>query len=316
MLTFIYRGPLASCNYACGYCPFAKKHDSRADILRDGRALLRFVGFVESRNAPSAVFFTPWGEALIRRSYQAAIARLSRMRGVQRVAIQTNLSAPLAFLDDCDVARVGLWCTFHPTEVALDRFLERCVELSRRGVPYSVGIVGRPDHVALAAELRRRLPTDVYLWVNADRRAAYDAESLAALLRVDPLFHHNLEPPRSAGAPCAAGHDAVSVDGDGNLRRCHFIPEIIGNLYEADWERALAPRPCSRESCTCHIGYVHRRDLPLRALFGAGLLERRLPVFRADQVSITGAYADGSSNPAIHAAASWQRVIAGGTRNT
>ncbi len=105
----------------------------------------------------------------------------------------------------------------------------------------------------------------------------------------------------------------VSVDGDGNLRRCHFLPEIIGNLYESGWEDALRPRLCNKESCTCHIGYVHRRDLPLRQIFGDGVLERRLPLA---QVSISGAYSDGSSKPAIQAAASWQRVGVGGTRST
>ena len=98
------------------------------------------------------------------------------------------------------------------------------------------------------------------------------------------------------------------------MRRCHFLPEVIANVYEPGWESALAPRPCPSRACTCHIGYVHRRDLPLGALFGDGILERRLlPIA---QVSSTGVYADGSSNPAIQAAAAWQRVSAGGTRRT
>ena len=27
-LSILYRGPLSSCNYACGYCPFAKRRAS------------------------------------------------------------------------------------------------------------------------------------------------------------------------------------------------------------------------------------------------------------------------------------------------
>jgi MoaA/NifB/PqqE/SkfB family radical SAM enzyme len=313
MTTFVYRGPLASCNYACSYCPFAKQRDSRADLARDATALERFVSFVEGRREPSRVFFTPWGEALIRKPYQAALARLSHAPQVGRVAIQTNLSAPLAFLQRCKVERIGLWCTFHPTEVGLERFVARCARLSELRVPYSVGIVGRLEHLELAAELRRRLPDDVYLWVNADRRANYDAAAIAELSALDPLFRYNLRPEPSLHADCAAGDDVVSVDGAGNVRRCHFLPEVIGNLYEPGWEDALRPRPCSKPSCTCHIGYVHRRDLPLRQIFGDGVLERRLPLA---QVSSSGAYSDGSSKPAIQAAASWQRVSVGGTRST
>lgn len=313
MLTILYRGFLASCNYACSYCPFAKRRDSRADLARDARALARFCSWLQARPGPSRVLFTPWGEALIRKSYQQALARLSRHPQISRVAIQTNLSAPLSFLDDCDVSRLGLWCTFHPSEVSLERFVERCSELALRKVPFSVGIVGRSEHVELATELRRRLPDDVYLWVNADRRASYDAAELSRLLAVDPLFGFNLAPAPSQGADCAAGHEVISVDGDGDVRRCHFLPEVIANIYEPGWERALAPRPCQKPSCTCHIGYVHRRDLPLSRVFGDGILERRLPLFH---VSTSGAYAEGSSNPAIQAAASWQSVSVGGTRST
>ena len=57
MLTVLYRGPLASCNYACAYCPFAKKKDSRQDLQRDARGLERFVDWVAGRSTPTSVFF-------------------------------------------------------------------------------------------------------------------------------------------------------------------------------------------------------------------------------------------------------------------
>jgi len=312
-LSILYRGPLASCNYDCAYCPFAKQKDSAAELAADAEALARFVRFVLGREGETSVFFTPWGEALIRRHYQRAIAELSNAAHVARVAIQTNLSGSLRFLDRCNTSRLGLWCTFHPTQTTIERFAERCRILDDRGVPYSVGIVGRADAIETARRLREAIHPDVYVWVNADRTASYDAASLAELLAVDPLFGANLAPPPSLGAPCAAGHEVVSVDGAGDVRRCHFVPDVIGNVYEREWERALAPRACPRATCTCHIGYVHRRDLPLTPLFGDGVLERRV---RLPQVSISGAYWDGSSNPAIHAAASWQRLVSGGTRST
>src|SRR4051812_46347375 len=65
-LSILYRGPLASCNYACRYCPFAKHRESREEHEADGRALARFVDWVETRAEDRiSVFFTPWGEALI-----------------------------------------------------------------------------------------------------------------------------------------------------------------------------------------------------------------------------------------------------------
>jgi hypothetical protein len=43
-LSILYRGPLSSCNYACGYCPFAKRRETAAELARDREALARFVG--------------------------------------------------------------------------------------------------------------------------------------------------------------------------------------------------------------------------------------------------------------------------------
>ena len=61
------------------------------------------------------------------------------------------------------------------------------------------------------------------------------------------------------------------------MRRCHFIAEPIGNVYEPAWRDALVPRPCSNVDCHCHIGYVHLDYLELDKVFAGGLLER-IPV--------------------------------------
>ena len=45
-LSILYRGPLSSCNYGCDYCPFAKHHETAAELARDRRALERFIDWV------------------------------------------------------------------------------------------------------------------------------------------------------------------------------------------------------------------------------------------------------------------------------
>src|SRR5688572_32770434 len=113
-LTILYRGPLSSCNYGCSYCPFAKHAETRAEHEADGRALARFVHWAAGQTAVNlAVFFTPWGEALIRRRYQQALAQLSHLPHVSRVAIQTNLSCRLDWVEECDKNRLALWATYH-----------------------------------------------------------------------------------------------------------------------------------------------------------------------------------------------------------
>jgi MoaA/NifB/PqqE/SkfB family radical SAM enzyme len=286
-LSILYRGPLSSCNYACGYCPFAKRTETAAELARDRACLERFVTWVGGRSADSiGVLFTPWGEALVRRWYSDALVSLTRMSHVCKAAIQTNLSCRLDWLNACDLTRLALWCTFHPTETTRERFLAKCLELYARGVRFSVGVVGMKEHFAEIANLRRELPADVYLWVNAYKRDPnyYTAEMAEQLTRLDPLFPINNQYHRSRGEPCRAGATVISMDGDGTVRRCHFIREPIGNLYAPDFERCLVERPCSNDTCGCHIGYVHLDRLRLYETFGDGVLER-VPVARSDRFS-------------------------------
>lgn len=281
-LSILYRGPLVSCNYACGYCPFAKRAESRAELAHDRACLDRFVQWVADwRGGPVGVLFTPWGEALVRRWYQDALVTLTNTPHVVKAAVQTNLSCKLDWVDACDKNTLALWCTYHPGETTRNKFLAKCAELRARGVRFSVGVVGTREHLAEIAAVRAALPADVYVWVNAYKREPdyYSPEMLADLARVDPLFPVNNTRHPSRGHSCRTGESVISVDGDGTVRRCHFVRDVIGNIYDADFADSLRERPCPNESCGCHIGYVHLDRLGLADTFGPGVLERvPLPV--------------------------------------
>jgi len=276
-LSILYRGPLSSCNYACWYCPFAKHRERAEELAKDRRDLERFVDWVASHSERQfGLLFTPWGEALVRRWYRDALVRLTNLRHVRRAAIQTNLSCPLDWVEACDKDRLALWATYHPTEVDRARFVEKCRELRGQSIRFSVGVVGLKEHAAEIEALRRELPADVYLWINAykDRADYYLEDDVRRFEGIDPLFPLNNVRHPSRGRACRAGHTVISVDGDGTIGRCHFIKEPLGNLYDPDFEKALYPRPCTNETCGCHIGYVHLEHLGLYEVFGAGVLER------------------------------------------
>lgn len=276
-LSILYRGPLSSCNYACGYCPFAKRTETADELAHDRACLDRFTAWVACRTADRiGVLFTPWGEALVRRWYQDALARLTNLPNVGKAAIQTNLTCKLDWVDGCDRSKLALWCTYHPGEVTRDRFLAKCRELIDRGVRFSVGVVGLREHRGEIEALRRELPADVYLWINAYKREPdyYAPDLLAAFEAIDPLFPVNNQYHASLGESCRAGSTVISVDGDGTIRRCHFIKRPVGNIYEPGFEAHLIDRPCTNDACGCHIGYVHLDRLKLYDVFGDGVLER------------------------------------------
>lgn len=292
----LYRGSLSSCNYACSYCPLAKSFNAPAELQQDQHELERFVSWIAALETRIGILFTPWGEALVHQYYRKAITVLSRLPHVCRVAIQTNLSAPLGELAEANRSSLALWTTFHPGEVPFSRFVASCHDLDTAGIRYSVGVVGLREHFDAIERLRRELRPAVYIWINAFKRVPgyYQPHEIARLLEVDPYFHWNLHTYSSGGRACSAGETMFAVDGAGNVRRCHFISEIIGNIYDPDFGACLKNRACSAATCGCHIGYVHRPALRLSELYGPGLLERipaRWPEVSADfarAVSLNG----------------------------
>lgn len=273
-LTILYRGPLASCDYDCPYCPFAKRRDTPGQLRADRAALERFTAWVAAQPHPISVLFTPWGEGLVRSWYRRALTELSHLPHVERVAIQTNLSARLDWVADADPATLALWATYHPGQVDYERFLGRCRELTERNVRHSVGIVGLPEHLAYARRLRADLPPGTYLWVNAAEGHTYSDADAAEWTGIDPLFGYSRRPYASRGLPCRTGDSVISVDGEGTVRRCHFVPDVLGDLYDGSFRAALRPRPCPLATCDCHIGYVHLEPLGLYDVFAGGVLER------------------------------------------
>ncbi|MCW0220596.1 MAG: STM4011 family radical SAM protein [Prosthecobacter sp.] len=272
----LYRGPLSSCNYACGYCPFAKTKNTRAELDYDAACLSRFTDWVATRSEQIGILFTPWGEAMHHLHYQEAMRRLSHLPNVWRVAAQTNLSFAPDKLQDCHRDSTALWTTYHPTETTIPRFIAKSLSLSEIGIRHSVGVVGRKEAFEDIRSLRAKLPPEIYLWINAWKREVdyYNHEEMAELRDIDPYFDFNAHPHPSLGLACRSGHLAFTVDGQGDMRRCHFIKDIISNIYEPGFENALRPRTCSISQCRCHIGYVHLNHLKMDTIFGESLLER------------------------------------------
>jgi hypothetical protein len=274
-LRLLYRGALSSCNYDCGYCPFAKRVDSKELTARDRASLERFVDWCATTNYTLRILFTPWGEALVRRHYREAFVRLSHLQQVVELGIQTNLSRNPLWLETVNKAPIRLWCTYHPSQTTRQAFLRRIESLLRLGVGFSVGMVALREDLHEIAAMRLALDAlaargghPIYLWLNAyDGRTEdyYQRADIETLSSIDPHFSYNLQPAPSLGAECSAGRRALSVDANGDVRPCHFVQLRLGNLYDGSFERGLAERPCPNARCDCYIGYALRDDLPFKA---------------------------------------------------
>lgn len=279
MSTLYYRGALSSCNYDCSYCPFSKTTDSAEVLAQDRAQLQRFVGWIQGQAGSGSrfsIFFNPYGEALVHRWYREAMVELSHMEHVDKVAVQTNLSVKLDWTTELNREKAAFWATYHPEQTTESRFLSQGIQLYKQGISFSVGTVGLKPYFEAIQSMRRSLPEDVYLWVNAfkDKPRYYTAEDVAILQAVDPYFEHNLADYASLGRRCRTGQDVFFVLGSGQVKRCYKDKRMIGHLYRDGLAALSKERPCQLKQCGCYIGYVHMPELSLQAVYGASLLER------------------------------------------
>lgn len=275
--TLIYRGPLSSCNYDCHYCPFAKNTMTREELEQDEFKLQKFFNWVvRNKEDNLKLLFTPWGEALIHDFYQNALSDLSHLSHVEKVVIQTNLSCKTTWMEKVNKAKFALWCTYHPSVVPRERFLEKCSELQELGVQFSVGMVGVKSDIEEIQAMRKNLDSSIYLWVNAykDELNYYSSDEIETLNNIDSLFHLNLNNYESLGKHCWAGESSFSINGDGDIARCHFIKEKIGNIYEKPLKTLSQSTACTMKECTCYIGYTFMKNSESRGLFAEKYLER------------------------------------------
>ena len=275
-LTILYRGPLESCNYDCAYCPFAKKKNTKAELAYDKECLLRFENWVAQQNREIRILFTPWGEALIRKYYQESLHRFSWMANVRKVSIQTNLSGSLSWTQHANPKTLALWTTFHPTETTIPKFIDQCNQLSQHQIPFSVGIVGKKENFPFIQQLKDTLPNTIYLWVNAYKRQPdyYTPEEVDWLQTMDPLFSWNNTIYQTKGKSCFAGETSISIDGEGQVMRCHFIKAPLGNIYQQPIDDMLRKQPCTNNNCRCYIGYINLKALNLNQIYSERILER------------------------------------------
>ncbi|MBR4083217.1 MAG: STM4011 family radical SAM protein [Lachnospiraceae bacterium] len=282
-----YRGLIKSCNYSCAYCPFSK-HVSKRELEADAVELVRFVHFVEQRTDVGAVQIVPYGEALIHEYYWEAMAVLSKLPQLELVGCQTNLSFPVEHMlkvfqqaGGCR-EKLRLWCTFHPTMVSGECFLNQCKLLEKEQVGFCVGSVGVPEQRERLTQLREKLSKAVYMWVNPmdGLGRPYTEAEIADFVKIDAFFPYLLKHTKAQAAQCKGCQGkALFVHSNGDVTPCNISRKRLGNIYQSyDLEPPLEIKGCGQRECSCYLAYSNRMDMPEMVCYG------KYPAFRVATV--------------------------------
>ena len=283
-LIILYRSPIEFCNYACPYCPWhANPRTIRPERLQQDREELeRITQRLLELAWDCEVFLVPKGENLILDYYWEALSRLLQGETIRRVTVQTNLSfdplARLGAMSEASLRKLALWISYHPMQAAegIPSFLDKLNCLQQCGVTFSVGLVGLREHFATLRQLAPALAErEITLWVNAYKREPgyYSPQEQTFLESIDPTFTWTHIRLPTLGVPCHAGHLSVFLDSQGDLRRCLFAPETLGNIF-SDFALLEKAHPCPQTSCHCYLGHLNIPSLGYESRYGENLCVR------------------------------------------
>ncbi|WFD11816.1 STM4011 family radical SAM protein [Tepidibacter hydrothermalis] len=278
--TIFYRNYMKYCNYKCGYCPFSKYSLDEIKIHRDKRYFQKFIDYIENSNDEFNIFIAPRGELLNFDYYKYGIEKLSKLKNIGEIVVQTNLSSDLNWINNVNKEKLILWTTYHPSEVSLDKFYCKVNKLSKLGIRFTVGAVGIKENLSILADLKEKIDKisgyKPYIWINAykDETNYYSKEDVEFIKKIDPLFEFNLKNYKCKNSLCKTGENVFWVQGNGTIHRCYKNKVKLGNLYKDKLEDIKKEQVCQSNICTCYIGYTNIKNLNLDDIYKTSILGR------------------------------------------
>ena len=204
------------------------------------------------------------GETFINKTVVEGARQLSNHDNTHAVNLISNLSFSFKqyekIFQGFDLSRLGLVCSFHPTEIKdVEKWIATAVEVNKI-VDLAIVLVAWPPLMATLAENKKRLE-DIGLEVfvqafhgwNEEKKfpesySGADRELLQSVFYSEHDFQHmvQLKQPGS----CYAGVDYIYVDINGNISRCGTYKTPLGNLFN-DFKLMSEPAMCPGSECWC-----------------------------------------------------------------
>lgn len=151
--------------------------------------------------------------------------------------------------------------------VNIDDFVAKVYALEKY-ISISVGVVGNPNDIEEIIELRKKIPKNVYMWINAMEGLGreYTIEEIGFFVKIDPMFTSEIT--RQADYNCNCCREHIFVNFNGNIQSCNRKKELIGNIYKSDF---IKNSECNGN---CYLSYSHTNNFRKNNLIGENNLFR------------------------------------------
>ncbi|MBN2407404.1 MAG: radical SAM protein [Elusimicrobia bacterium] len=269
-ITFTWDIHLA-CNYRCPYCWF---HGQWEELKKNNKypEPEKLIGhWKRIRDKYGRVMITvAGGEPLIYPGYQEIFEALSGMHDIE---ITSNLSLGKdeleRFIDRIRSRDVRISASYHPGFARFEEFVEKAGILNKHGMLGNVLYLAYPPQLEKipgykAVMNREGLHFSVLTfwgrYEGKDYPASYtdrEKEIIGLSLGERSGEKFQVEPKRTAGRLCKAGHTYAVIHPDGEVFRCGGggvggKNVKIGNFFDEDFALLDGPMPCHSEICPCN----------------------------------------------------------------
>ncbi len=284
--TIYYRGHIDFCNYACSYCPFAKKIKSKAQIELEKKSLDGLYRYLQTQTELVQLMFVPYGEILYHKFFQRELARLSKLKTVYKIGVQSNLSLDAdKFLkilkeEEAVFQKIMLWATYHLEFESQENFAKKVNKLGEK-LCISAGIVADTENFESIYRLRNELDSSIYLWVNAmdKKKKRFTREMIKQIQVIDPMFCYEFEFERKEEFK---DNRCISTNNRYLDMRVFRFGNEFGKLIETETSKQCffkrkqrIDRNCSdHKKCDCYLGYCNFENTCVSRFFGENIAFR------------------------------------------
>lgn len=261
------------CNYKCPYCP--QTHDRFARIGKyaahafDNYPLAKWVNafsyhFQERR---LSLVITGGEPMLDRENMVPLLKQLTAMPAVECIRIDTNASGKLDNFKEVDPEKIILNCSYHPSQVSKESFLNAIKQLLYFG--YKIGMVNfimGTDNFDIFKKVKEEI-FELGIPINPNPQfnleGPYSTEHLAVLKEELPRadFLYKTQGLSPYGNKCLFPSLAYQMDQTGKIHvGCH--PQASGSFFENSLPPTfIGPVPCPNNSCMCLDMYSFLKDV-------------------------------------------------------